>query len=228
MLPRKLETEVMDSAAEAADYDSMDHSAVNRIFADDFLHALRGEEPLSTTIAILDVGTGTAQIPIEIARRQTGIRITAVDLAAHMLQLAQKNVIREGLSDRIKLDHVDAKQLPYREAEFDAGISNSIIHHIPEPRNVFREMVRVVRPGGWLFIRDLLRPADLETHAELVARYAGDANPHQRQMFSDSLHAALTLDEVQNLLRDSELPLEWGQQTGDRHWTISGRLPGRF
>jgi ubiquinone/menaquinone biosynthesis C-methylase UbiE len=227
MLPRKLETEVMDSAAEAADYDSMDHSEVNRIFADDFVRALGAGETLSPTIAVLDVGTGTALIPIEIARRQSGIRITAVDLAAPMLQLAQKNVIREGLGERIKLDHVDAKQLPYSAAEFDAVISNSIIHHIPEPRNVFREMVRVVRPDGWLFIRDLLRPADLETHAQLVATYAGDANPHQRQMFSDSLHAALTLVEVQALLFDSGLPLEWAQQTSDRHWTISGRPPGQ-
>ena len=55
MLPRVLEPEVMDSPEEAADYDAMDHRAVNRVFASDFLAAWDGRNP------ILDAGTGTAQ-----------------------------------------------------------------------------------------------------------------------------------------------------------------------
>jgi len=225
MLLRKLEPEVMDSPEEAGDYDSMDHSDVNRAFAADFLEAFAKVVSGSSATSALDVGTGTAQIPIEIARRQQNIKITAVDLAAQMLQLAQRNVIRDGFEDRIKLDQVDAKALPYAAKTFDAVVSNSIIHHIPQPRDVFREMVRVVRSGGCLFIRDLLRPPDLESLAHLVATYAGNANGHQRQMFADSLHAALVVDEVRDLLRDSGLPPDWARQTSDRHWTVSGRIP---
>jgi ubiquinone/menaquinone biosynthesis C-methylase UbiE len=211
----------MDSAAEAVDYDLMDHSQVNRLFTDDFLsfcptRMLPGEE-----WRVLDVGTGTAQIPIEIGRRRSDLELVAVDLAAHMLQLAQRNVIREGLTGRIKLEQIDAKSLPYPSGAFDAVISNSIIHHIPEPRTVFREMVRVVRPNGVLFVRDLLRPADEAALAGLVTMYAGDANDHQRQMFRDSLHAALTLDEVRELLCDAALPVAWVSQSSDRHWTIA-------
>ncbi|HEY3966477.1 MAG TPA: class I SAM-dependent methyltransferase [Planctomycetaceae bacterium] len=221
MLPRILEPEVMDSAAEAVDYDQMDHSQVNRLFADDFLAlcpiAGIAEQPWQ----VLDAGTGTAQIPIEIGLRRTDLRITAVDLAAHMLQLAQRNVIREGLSGTIKLEQVDAKSLPYAAGAFNAVISNSIIHHIPEPRTVFREMARVLRPAGILFVRDLLRPADVATLDRLVVTYAGDGNDHQRQMFRESLHAALTLDETRELLRDVGLPVTWASQTSDRHWTIA-------
>lgn len=229
MLPRILEPEVMDTESEAVDYDSMDHAAVNRLFADDFLAQLptnlspAGQGSEATT-SVLDVGTGTAQIPIEICRRRTGVRITAIDLAAHMLQLAQRNVIRDRLTSQIKLEHVDAKSLPYADALFDAVISNSIIHHIPDPRFSFREMVRVLRPGGVLFIRDLLRPADRETLEGLVVRYAGDANRHQQQMFRESLHAALTLAEVGDLLCDAKCPSAWARQTSDRHWTIAGKL----
>lgn len=214
----------MDSQAEAVDYDSMDHAEVNRLFADDFLALMqtaRAERPLR----VLDVGTGTAQIPIEICRRCCDLKIKAIDLAAHMLQLGQRNVIRAGLSAQIQLEQVDAKSLPFETASFDAVISNSIIHHIPEPNLAFREMVRVARPGGLLFVRDLLRPADERALADLVSRYAGNANEHQRQMFADSLHAALTLDEVGALLRDSGLPATWAAQTSDRHWTIAGTLP---
>jgi len=118
---------------------------------------------------------------------------------------------------------MDAKSLPYADAAFDAVISNSIIHHIPEPRSAFREMVRVLRPGGALFIRDLLRPRDLETLEAIVATYAGQANDRQQRMFHDSLHAALSLDEVRALLRDAGLASDWVGQTSDRHWTICGR-----
>jgi ubiquinone/menaquinone biosynthesis C-methylase UbiE len=223
MLIRALEPEVMDSLAEAVDYDGMDHSEVNRQFADDLLKAGLRASAGAATICVLDVGTGTAQIPIEICRRRSDLRITGIDLAAHMLQLGQRRVIREGLTSQIKLEQVDAKSLPYASAAFEAVISNSIIHHIPEPRHAFREMVRVLRPDGLLFVRDLVRPHDFEALETIVATHAGQANDHQRQMFRDSLHAALSLEEVRALLRDAGLPSEWVNQTSDRHWTIAGR-----
>jgi ubiquinone/menaquinone biosynthesis C-methylase UbiE len=139
-----------------------------------------------------------------------------------MLQVAQRNVISAGLTAQIKLEQVDAKSLPYADGDFDAVISNSIIHHIPEPSVAFREMVRVLRPGGTLFVRDLLRPRDRSTLEQLVATYAGEANDHQRQMFGDSLHAALSLDEVRALLAEAGFEVDWVKQTSDRHWTISG------
>jgi ubiquinone/menaquinone biosynthesis C-methylase UbiE len=222
MLSRRLEPEVMDTEAEAVDYDRMDHSGVNRQFADDLLALAPGRLPGKAICRVLDVGTGTAQIPIEISRRRNDLRITAIDLAGHMLQVAQRNVISVGLTAQIKLEQVDAKRLPYTDGEFDAVISNSIIHHIPAPRIAFREMVRVLRPRGVLFVRDLLRPPDRPTLEQLVATYAGEANAHQQQMFGDSLQAALSLEEVRALLVDVGLPAEWVQRTSDRHWTVSG------
>ena len=221
MLPRILEPEVMDTPEEAVDYDLMDHSGVNRLFADDFLVLFQSPSSPEIPWRILDVGTGTAQIPIEIVRRRADVHITGVDLAAHMLQVGQRHLIREGLTGRIKLEQVDAKGLPYPAEHFDAVISNSIIHHIPEPRSAFREMVRVLKMGGTLFIRDLLRPSDLPQLDHLVKSYAGDANAHQQKMFRDSLHAALTLEEVRNLLQDAGLPQTAVSQTSDRHWTVS-------
>src|SRR5258707_569764 len=192
MLERVLEPEVMDSAEEAHDYDAMDHSTVNRKFVDDLLAVWKpGDNPL------LDVGTGTAQIPIELCRRTPSeIVVVAVDLAEHMLQVGRDNVRRAGLEQRIDLVLCDAKGIPGPDEKYGGIISNSIVHHIPEPRRVLLEMVRVVVRGGLLFVRDLLRPPDATTLAALVDLYAAGANDHQRKMFADSLHAALTLDEV--------------------------------
>ena len=60
-------------------------------------------------------------------------------------------------------------------------------------------MRRVLRPGGLLFVRDLLRPKTADEVEHLVATYAGDETPQQRQLFRQSLHAALTLDELRVL-----------------------------
>lgn len=224
MLPRTLEPEVMDSAAEAVDYDSMDHSEVNRRFVDQLLACRQPDEGTpERSLRVLDVGTGTALIPLELCSRDVPVHVTGIDLAAYMLQVGQRNVIRAGLQSCIKLEHLDAKNLPYSDGTFDWVISNSIVHHIPDPLPCLREMVRVLAPGGLLFVRDLLRPADLATLKQLVQTYAAGASSHQQQMLDDSLHAALTMDEVRGLLGALNLPTAWVTQTTDRHWTICGR-----
>src|SRR5947207_183966 len=81
-LVRVLEPEVMDTPEEARDYDAMDHSAVNRLFVDDLLAAgvvpaTADDQPVAE---ILDLGTGTALIPIELCRRCADCRVMAVDL----------------------------------------------------------------------------------------------------------------------------------------------------
>jgi len=226
MIPRILEPEVMDTAEEAVDYNTMDHSQVNRVFVDDLLSALErfrfDRQPQSgqTSLTVLDLGTGTALIPIELCRRSDRFQITAVDLARAMLVVARQNVDSARFSDRISLECLDAKGLPYRDGQFDVVMSNSILHHIPEPAACLAEMVRVVSPDGLLFVRDLLRPADSQELERLVTLYAGDANAHQRQMFRDSLHAALTVDEVRTQGVALGVGIQCVQQTSDRHWTL--------
>ncbi len=181
MLPRILEPEVMDSPEEARDYDAMDHGGVNRLFVADFLAFWNGQNP------ILDVGTGTARIPIELCRQHAAARVTAIDLAEHMLRVGRDNVGHAGLAQRITLECRDAKALPYASGFFAAVISNSIVHHIPAPGAVLAEMARVLRPGGCLLVRDLLRPNTDAEVRRLVDLYAAGATAHQRQMFGDSL-----------------------------------------
>lgn len=215
MLPRILETEAMDTAEEAASYDAMDHEAVNDRFVADFLAAhgpCRGGE-------ILDVGTGTARIPIALARADLGARVRGADLAAHMIALGCRNVDAAGLGDRVGLDLVDAKGLPYEDGTFEAVLSNSIVHHIPEPGLVLAEMVRVLGPGGTLFVRDLARPSSEAVLLALVATYAGQETAEARALFEASLHAALTVEEVRALIRELGLDDSGVMMTSDRHWT---------
>jgi len=221
MLPRVLEPEVMDTQAEARDYDAMDHRQVNERFVSDLLAVLDADRLglHRDTVDVLDVGTGTALIPIELCRRLAPAQITAVDLSAWMLKLGRRNVREAGFADRIRLEKVDAKAMPYADQSFEIVISNSIVHHVPDPAPVLAELARLTARSGVLFVRDLLRPADDRSAKRLVATYAADANDRQRALFDASLRAALTVEEVRGLVAGLGLPERGVAPTSDRHWT---------
>lgn len=238
MLARVLEPEVMDTADEARDYDAMDHAEVNARFCVDLLtFASAGGRPSLGQRAparVLDVGTGTAQIPVALCARATGFDIVAIDLAASMLDIARENVARAGLAGRVRLELVDAKKAPYEDGAFGATISNSIVHHIPEPAAVLAEMWRVTAKGGVLFVRDLHRPESTEEVDRLVELYGGTppADPaklasfeHQRALFRASLCAALTVPEVVAMIAPLGVPASAVAKTSDRHWTLAVDKP---
>ncbi len=221
MLARILEAEVMDKPEEAREYDAMDHSAVNARFVADFLRA-HGE---GRSGEVLDVGTGPGRQPILLCRADRHVRVLGVDLAGPMLDLARRNVAEAELTDRIRFARGDAKNLPFPDGRFLAVLSNTIIHHIPDPMPAFAEMVRLVAPGGTLFLRDLARPGDESGLDALVALHAGSEPPAARALLRDSLHASLTLEEVRAMVRGLDLDPADVAMTSDRHWTWAWRKP---
>ncbi len=217
-----LEAEVMDNPEEAREYDAMDHAAVNARFVADFLAAHgpgRGGE-------VLDVGTGPGRLPIALCRADRNFRVLGVDLAGPMLDLARRNVADAELADRIRFARGDANGLPFPEGRFEAVLSNTIVHHLPDPAPALAEMGRLVVPGGTLMVRDLARPAGPAELAELVERHAATEAPAARALFRDSLHAAFTLDEIRAIVRGLGLPEDGVAPTSDRHWTWTWRRPG--
>jgi ubiquinone/menaquinone biosynthesis C-methylase UbiE len=238
MLARVLEPEVMDTAEEARDYDAMDHSTVNAKFVGDFLlFANKSGRPTLEQMVpsrVIDFGTGTALIPIELCARAAGFPVVAIDLAEHMLALAKKNVARANLADRVLLERVDAKGTPYDDGAFGATISNSIVHHIPEPARCFEEMWRVTARGGVLYVRDLHRPESEAEVDRLVALYGGEppldaaqasSFENQRGLFRASLCAALTVPEIVEMVAPLGVPAEAVRMTSDRHWTLAAEKP---
>jgi ubiquinone/menaquinone biosynthesis C-methylase UbiE len=228
VIPRVLEPEVMDTAEEAGDYDAMDHIAVNTAFCEDFL-AFRGRA--GGRGRVLDVGTGTARIPVLICQRDPSVRVVGIDLSREMLAIAAKNVDAAGFTAQISVELQDAKHLDATDGAYDAVISNTILHHVPEPEAVLSEMWRVVARGGALFVRDLARPASREEVDALVRLHGGtpaSADPrhvaaHGRMlaMFEASLLAGLTLDEMRERMRRVGLAPEAIGMTSDRHWTLA-------
>jgi ubiquinone/menaquinone biosynthesis C-methylase UbiE len=221
MIPRVLEPEAMETAEEVRQYDAMDHSTVNSRFVSDFVAAhgpCRGGE-------ILDVGTGTARIPIALAGADSHARVLAIDLSETMLAQAEINIAAAGMTSRIRTHMGDAKALldSFGQAIFEGVISNTIIHHIPDPVPALETMARLVAPGGTLMVRDLARPASAGEIVCLADTYAAGETTEARALFEASLNAALTLEEIRSLIAGLGLSPDNVSMTSDRHWTWTWR-----
>lgn len=214
-MDRVLEPEVMDTWQEATAYDAMDFTVVNTAFATDAI-ALDPD-----AVKVLDLGTGTARIPILMCQQRPQYLFTAIDLAQSMLIIGRRNVEEANLIQRIRLERVDSKRMPYPDLEFDMVISNSLVHHLPEPLSFVREIKRLIKPDGAILIRDLIRPENDRIVNELVAKFGGDYDDRQQQLFRDSLMAALTLTEVQELIDRAGLLQVKLARSSELHWTIT-------
>jgi ubiquinone/menaquinone biosynthesis C-methylase UbiE len=213
---RTLEPEVMDTAEDAEEYDAMDFSETDTQFAESAV-ALLGEARGGRA---LDIGTGTAKIPILFLARRPDHTMLAVDMADQMLRVAAQNLAAAGLERSCTLARMDAKALDAPPASFDLVMSNSIAHHIPEPLGLFREIARVAGPGGAVLVRDLIRPESQEAAWAIVNRVAPGDTERQKQLFFDSLCAALTLDEVREMVSTAGLEGAQVVQSSDRHWSV--------
>lgn len=214
-IPRTLEPEYMDDPTEAALYDAMDHKAVNECFVNDLLAAG------SVAGQVIDLGTGTARIPIELCKKNENVRVLAIDAAVHMLEVAIRNIDIAGLRDSIQLVQADAKNLAeFEDAMCDCVISNTLMHHLPRPSESLATAKRLLRPGGRLFIRDLMRPQTTLQVEQLTKAYAGGEAVESQQLLRQSLHAALTLEEAQAMAKSCGLNPMAVYASSDRHWTL--------
>jgi ubiquinone/menaquinone biosynthesis C-methylase UbiE len=212
-MERILEPEYMDTRDEAEGYAAMDNTAANRSIVDYFLSHGGGGRTL-------DIGTGPGDIPIMLAQREPRMHLAAVDAAAQMLSIARARIAQHGLSRRIALQRCDAKELPFADGAFDAVLSNTILHHIPDPVAFLAEAARVCKRDGVLVIRDLYRPPTEAAAWQIVDEHAAGAPREHRQLLFDSLHAALELHEARAAARAAGLADARVEMTSDRHYTI--------
>ncbi len=217
MMERVLEQEVMDTLEDAEEYASIDNREVNETFVAQAL------ELAPRTGQALDIGTGPAEIAILLAERAPKLRVLGIDLGQHMLATARRNVARAGLANRVEIQRADAKATGFPDQSFDMIISNSLVHHIPDPIQLFTEIQRIARPDAALFIKDLHRPATREEHTHLVDLYTRGCTPYQIRGFSESLQAGLTVSEVEMLCQEAGLDNVKVRRCSDRHWCLERR-----
>ena len=148
---------------------------------------------------VVDLGCGWGTFGFVLADRVA--EVVGIDFSEKSVSICDKRLAANP-HDNLRFLCADAGDTGLEDGQFDVVFSSAVLEHLPDPVGALRSIRRVLKPGGLLFVRDLLRPPDLGTLDSLVSEYTGQESPHARQMFRDSLHAALTLEEIQTLLAE--------------------------
>lgn len=156
---------------------------------------------------ILDVGTGSADLPLAIADwapvRGRSVQIVAVDRHAATLDVA---VRRTSGRQEIRVARADALTLPFRAGTFDVGLLSMTLHHMegPDLVSVLRELGRVAR-GGSVLVCDLERSAAHYLGARILAATFWRRNPITRHDGPLSILRSFTPRELRALARGAGL-----------------------
>jgi ubiquinone/menaquinone biosynthesis C-methylase UbiE len=93
---------------------------------------------------LLDVGCG-ANLVYDLPAAERGVKVVGVDFSYNFLRLAPR-------SDRFSLVQADVEQLPLADQSFDAAVCSEVAEHVPDDNAVMREIARVLKPNGILFL----------------------------------------------------------------------------
>ena len=107
---------------------------------------------------VLEVGCGTGSLLIDIGRRHPAVELVGLDPDPKALARAERKARRAGV--RLRLDRGFSDAMPYEDASFDRVLSSLMYHHVPpdEKPAMFREIHRVLKPGGRLELVDFAGP----------------------------------------------------------------------
>ena len=216
-MDRILEPELMDDAKQAEVYARADFAKENQGFVERFKEYF----PEFSQGRVLDLGCGPADIPIRFAKLYPACHIIGVDASAPMIQLGGQAVKQAGLTDRITLRCERYEEVAGARI-VDAAMSNSLLHHLPNPLQFWQKLRQLVKPGAPVLVMDLLRPESPEAAQAIVDQYAANEPDILRRDFYNSLLAAFTEDEIGSQLARMNLTRLLIDIPDDRHWVVGG------
>jgi ubiquinone/menaquinone biosynthesis C-methylase UbiE len=157
----------------------------------------------------LDLGTGPGNVAVEIARRRPVLRMVGLDLAAHMVERANRQASRVGLDGRGLWPQADGHHLPFPDGSFDLVLSSFSLHHWADPLRILNEIARVLKPEGCYYVADVCREltpfqrlfayASIPVVSLIFGSYWGYGG------YYESVRASYTRAEARALLERSDL-----------------------
>ncbi len=148
--------DMFDSIAPA--YDFMNRAmtfGLDKSWRRKAVRIVRGENPRR----ILDLATGTGDFAISLARKNPGAKVTGVDLSERMLDIGRKKVESAGMADSVDLVAGDCMALPFEDGRFDCVTVAFGVRNFENLLEGYRQMFRMLRPGGLLCVLELATPA---------------------------------------------------------------------
>jgi len=147
--------EMFDSIAPA--YDFMNRAmtfGIDKLWRAKAVRMIKADNPRR----ILDVATGTGDLAIKMARTMPLVEVTGIDLSPGMVALGNEKVAKNGLIGRVKLEVGDSLAMPYADGDFDCVTVAYGVRNFEHLLQGYREMARVLCPGGMLVVIELSTP----------------------------------------------------------------------
>jgi len=178
---------------------------------------------------LLDVGCGPGSITRGLAERVAPGQVVGVDLSRETLEAARRDAATRGLTN-LRYEEGSVYQLPFPDASFDVAYAHQVLQHLRERGAALREMLRVVRPGGLVAVRDVdwgtaaYWPRDpwIDRFIEVHHRtwYQNGGEPQMGRQLRALFNAAGVADlEVSAAVWCYATPaetIEWGESYADR------------
>jgi cyclopropane fatty-acyl-phospholipid synthase-like methyltransferase len=109
---------------------------------------------------VLDLGCGAGAPAIRLARA-TGAEVVGITVSAEQVRTATAAAVAHRLTGQISFRRADAMNMPFSDESFDAVFALESIVHMPDRAQVFRQIGRVLRPGGQVILTDLFERAPI-------------------------------------------------------------------
>ncbi len=225
---RVLEPELMDSFAQALAYSEADFSLSDRGFMEALAkYLIESGQAIFSDHVIIDLGCGPGKITELLANQWPQCQVCGIDGAEVMLDLARKR------KDQF-LPHVKSLKYLRRNIASLADtnkktnlkgnllVSNSLLHHLHDPLELWRTLINLSCPESIVFHRDLRRPESKVKALEIQQKYLPIAPQVLIDDYLASLQASFTVAEVKLQLQQFNLG-HWNVvEVDDRYLEISG------
>ena len=150
--------------------------------------AARAAELIPRGARVLDCAAGTGGFSLAAAEKAESVLCT--DLSLPMLERARKKARKRGLSN-IRFARRDITALPDRDGSFGAVIAANVLHLMPRPEPVIRELWRVTAPGGRLILPTYLQGRAGTAYGTMIKIYQGVGFHYEHAFTPESYRALL-------------------------------------